>query len=36
VSTQQFRDVRHARDSTESRGRLLVGLRSKTSLGGSV
>ena len=35
VSTQQFRDVRHARDSTESRGRLLVGLRSKTSLGGT-
>ena len=32
VSTQQFGDIRHARDFTESRGRLLVGLRSKTSL----
>ena len=32
VSVQQFRYARHARDSTESRGSLLVGLRSKTSL----
>ena len=32
VSLQQFRYARHARDSTESRGSLLVGLRSKTSL----
>jgi hypothetical protein len=32
MTMQQFRDIRHARDSMESRGRLLVGLRSKTSL----
>src|ERR1700729_510597 len=32
VSIQQFWNVRHVRDSTESRNYSLVGLRSKTSL----